>query len=65
MTDITPKSPPSDQAEVLADRVEDERQALLRKARAKGSDDGDAANMGGAGAQGGQVDFGNPKNYVK
>lgn len=34
-----------------------------RKARQLATDDGDAAHMGGAGAQGGQADFGLPKNY--
>lgn len=34
-----------------------------RKARQLATDDGDAAHMGGSGAQGGQADFGLPKNY--
>lgn len=38
-------------------------EAARRKARKLATDDGDAAHMGGAGAQGGQVDFGMPKNF--
>ncbi len=34
-----------------------------RKNRQLATDDGDAAHMGGSGAQGGQADFGLPKNY--
>ena len=38
-------------------------QIALRRARSRASDDGDASHQGGSGAQGGQVDFGMPKNY--
>jgi hypothetical protein len=38
-------------------------EAARRKARSLATDDGDASHQGGAGAQGGQVDFGMPKNY--
>ncbi len=38
-------------------------EAIRRKARSLATDDGDASHQGGAGAQGGQVDFGMPKNY--
>ena len=34
-----------------------------RRARSAMNDDGDASHQGGAGAQGGQVDFGLPKNF--
>lgn len=34
-----------------------------RPARELASDNGDASHQGGAGAQGGQVDFGLPKNF--
>ena len=34
-----------------------------RRAKSRANDDGDASHQGGAGAQGGQVDFGLPKNY--
>ncbi|WP_156678337.1 hypothetical protein [Sphingomonas profundi] len=34
-----------------------------RRARELASDNGDASHQGGAGAQGGQADFGLPKNF--
>jgi hypothetical protein len=34
-----------------------------RRAVRQATDDADGAHMGGAGAQGGAVDFGNPKNF--
>ncbi len=34
-----------------------------RRARELANDGGDASHMGGSGAQGGQVDFGMPKNF--
>ncbi len=34
-----------------------------RRARQLATDDGDASHQGGAGAQGGQADFGMPKNF--
>ena len=38
-------------------------QIAQRRARSASADDGDASHQGGAGAQGGQVDFGLPKNF--
>ena len=38
-------------------------QIAIRRARSLATDDGDASHQGGAGAQGGQVDFGLPKNF--
>ncbi|MET0374331.1 MAG: hypothetical protein ABW128_08740 [Rhizorhabdus sp.] len=34
-----------------------------RRARELATDNGDASHQGGAGAQGGQADFGLPKNF--
>jgi hypothetical protein len=51
------------QAEMV-EQAEIEQVELARaakRARDRAVDDGDAAHMGGAGAQGGQTDFGNPK----
>jgi len=35
-----------------------------RRAVARATDDADASHEGGMGAQGGAVDFGNPKNFA-
>ena len=43
-----------------ASRVE----AMRRREIGLATDDGDASHEGGMGAQGGAVDFGNPKNLV-
>jgi len=54
-----------DKEAVAEERVTDEVRARVRHARSLATDDGDASHQGGAGAQGGQADFGNPKNYSK
>jgi len=38
-------------------------EAMRRRAVARANDDADASHEGGMGAQGGAVDFGNPKNF--
>ena len=50
-----------EEAEVVAAELA----ALRRRMRNRAVDDASASYQGGAGAQGGQVDFGNPGNFAK
>lgn len=65
MAEDEKKKPLTDEEQLIEARVEAERRELIRRARARASDDGDASHQGGMGAQGGQVDFGRPKNYSR
>jgi hypothetical protein len=49
--------------EAPADTVVAETEAMRRRNVARANDDADGSHMGGMGAQGGAVDFGNPKNF--
>jgi hypothetical protein len=49
--------------EIDATRLVSEEEAMRRRAVARANDDADASHEGGMGAQGGAVDFGNPKNF--
>ncbi|MDB5688961.1 MAG: hypothetical protein JWL91_837 [Sphingomonas bacterium] len=63
----TPERPgatPAAGAEQLSeDQLVTETEAMRRRNVALANDDADASHMGGIGAQGGQVEFGNPKNF--
>lgn len=52
-----------DEQDLPDQRVVSEEEAMRRRNVAKANDDADGSHMGGAGAQGSQVDFGNPKNF--
>ncbi|WP_157216226.1 hypothetical protein [Flavisphingomonas formosensis] len=52
-----------DEEAVVEERVTEEKVARMRHAKSLATDDADASHQGGFGAQGGQVDFGKPKNY--
>ncbi|MDB5682507.1 MAG: hypothetical protein JWM38_2122 [Sphingomonas bacterium] len=41
----------------------DAAEVARRRAVREANDDADASHQGGMGSQGGQVDFGNPKNF--
>jgi hypothetical protein len=55
-TDSTPE-------EIDASQLVSEEEAMRRRSVARANDDADASHEGGMGAQGGAVDFGNPKNF--
>jgi len=52
-----------DEEAVVEERVTEEKVARMRHAKSLATDDGDASHQGGFGAQGGQADFGKPKNF--
>lgn len=54
-----------DEEALVTKHIEDAERERIRRAKALATDEGDASHQGGAGAQGGQVDFGQPKNYAK
>jgi hypothetical protein len=49
--------------ELDQDTLVSETEAMRRRNVALANDDADASHSGGFGAQGGAVDFGNPKNF--
>ncbi|MGH6781580.1 MAG: hypothetical protein ACREB5_05700 [Sphingomonadaceae bacterium] len=55
------KKPTPQELELIQARVAAERAEMRRRARS--GEGGGGAHEGGAGAQGGAVDFGNPRNY--
>ena len=52
-----------DEEAVVEERVAEEKAARMRHAKSLATDDGDASHQGGFGSQGGQADFGKPKNF--
>ncbi|PTD17378.1 hypothetical protein CV103_17965 [Sphingomonas fennica] len=55
------RKPASAEEELIEERVEAERAAIRRRTGAGAVDGGEASHEGGAGAQGGATDFGNPR----
>lgn len=53
----------SEEMERITHAVETERARIRRKASDVLADAAGGSHQGGMGAQGGQVDFGNPENY--
>jgi hypothetical protein len=50
---------------VIEEHLTQEQRARMRHVKSLATDDGDASHQGGFGSQGGQADFGNPKNFSK
>lgn len=50
---------------VVEEHLTEAQRARMRHVRSLATDDGDASHQGGFGSQGGQTDFGNPKNFSK